>query len=263
MRAFLLGLLVGCYSPTPPQGLPCGDGDSCPSGQRCFDGFCSTPFGTDPDSALPDDGAATGDGSSQSLKFGERSDAITDKMVDTFLVSEASQSANNFGVHTDLHLTSGALDPVLFHVDLSSIPRNARVTSAVLFLEVSFNRVDAGTKIRVFQVNESWTEGSGDHSAGIANQFQRHQDVVWSSDGAAPPSRGSTPAGNTMINTLVEVGNDLAIDVPVDLVQAWVADPSSNNGLALIVSATDFYCEVASSEATEELDRPILQVEIQ
>ena len=66
-----------------------------------------------------------------------------------------------------------------------------------------------------------------------------------------------------MINTLVEVGNDLAIDVPVDLVQAWVADPSSNNGLALIVSATDFYCEVASSEATEELDRPILQVEIQ
>lgn len=259
--------MIGCYTPTPPQGLPCGDGESCPSGQRCFDGFCSISAPPGSDSKLPDDSEPQGDGPSQpnpmSLRFGERSDAINDTMVDTFLVSEASQSVNNFGAHTDLHLTSGSLDPVLLRVDLTSIPQNATVKSATLVFEVTFNEVAAGTEVRVFAVNESWTEGSGDHSAGIANQFQRHQNVSWAADGAAPPSRESAPAGTTTVTALIDVGSDLEIGIPTELVQSWLNDPSSNNGVALIVDSQDFYCELGSSEASDDFNRPFLQVEIE
>ena len=36
-----LGLVVGCYAPAPAEELPCGEGDTCPAGQRCdVDGRC-------------------------------------------------------------------------------------------------------------------------------------------------------------------------------------------------------------------------------
>jgi hypothetical protein len=31
---------AGCYSPTPPQGVPCVDDDHCPSSQKCIAGVC-------------------------------------------------------------------------------------------------------------------------------------------------------------------------------------------------------------------------------
>lgn len=41
MRAIVIALVVGgCYSPTPPAGAPCGDGEACPAGQTCIAGFC-------------------------------------------------------------------------------------------------------------------------------------------------------------------------------------------------------------------------------
>jgi len=33
--AVLLGVVVGCYAPTPAQDLPCGEGRTCPAGQTC------------------------------------------------------------------------------------------------------------------------------------------------------------------------------------------------------------------------------------
>lgn len=42
MRAALawLALACGCYQPNPVEGAPCGDGDACPGGLACYDGFC-------------------------------------------------------------------------------------------------------------------------------------------------------------------------------------------------------------------------------
>lgn len=41
MRLLAALLLVGCYSPSIPQGLPCSDAGRCPEGQECMpDGIC-------------------------------------------------------------------------------------------------------------------------------------------------------------------------------------------------------------------------------
>ncbi len=48
MRAWLVVLGVGvggCYQPSAPAGVPCGDNDACPAGQQCVGGICG---GTEP-----------------------------------------------------------------------------------------------------------------------------------------------------------------------------------------------------------------------
>lgn len=257
-------MLVGCYAPAPPQGLPCGASQDCPSDQRCFDGFCSVNAPpSDIDGQLPDDSQApTDDGplpQPMLLKFGERQDAIADTMIDTFLTSGGA-NVNNFGTHADLHLTASDVDPVLLRVDLSSVPSTATVTRATLIFHVTFNPIADGTKVQVFEMNESWVEGTNDNASGVPNQFQRAPNLSWLADGAAPPSREGLPASVTT-TTALAVDERLVIDVSTDLVQRWLGN-SVNNGIALIVDANSFYSEVASSEANEETSRPIFEIEI-
>lgn len=50
---WLLVMLVGCYSPTPPAGAPCGANDTCPSGLACTGGLCLVP-GAESDGPVAD-----------------------------------------------------------------------------------------------------------------------------------------------------------------------------------------------------------------
>ena len=54
--ASVLPLLVGCYSPSPAEDIPCGEGRACPAGQMCdVDNYCrSAPLGTDGGSDGPE-----------------------------------------------------------------------------------------------------------------------------------------------------------------------------------------------------------------
>ena len=54
MRFLAALLLVGCYSPDVPQGLPCSDAGRCPDGQECMEGICR---GTGQDGAPGPDAA--------------------------------------------------------------------------------------------------------------------------------------------------------------------------------------------------------------
>jgi len=49
-----LGLLAGCYDPTPKADLPCGDNDVCPRGQTCVAGTCRAELPDGVDAPLAD-----------------------------------------------------------------------------------------------------------------------------------------------------------------------------------------------------------------
>lgn len=269
MRWVILSLLVGCYGPTPPQGAPCGVGDACPSGQRCFDGFCSitappgspdAPVTPETDGPVPSDDAPTSE--PMQLRFGERSDAIADTFEDAFLSSGDTDLTNNYGNHADLHLTSGDHDPVLVRIDVNSLPDDKTVIAARLMFRVTFETIADGTHVDVFAMNQSWSEGTGDDTPGVANQFQRRVGLAWDGEGATPPSR-STDAVATSVTGALAVGDLLVVDLPADLVQSWKSGQNGNRGVALIVNGVDFYCELGSSEAEDENNRPVLEVTVQ
>jgi len=49
-----VGLVVGCYNPTPQAGLPCAENDACPGGQSCVVGVCRLDDGSAPPDARTD-----------------------------------------------------------------------------------------------------------------------------------------------------------------------------------------------------------------
>ena len=55
MRAVVLAMLAGCYSPSATTGAPCDERMVCPSGQVCLAGHCERE-GTPVDDAMIDDG---------------------------------------------------------------------------------------------------------------------------------------------------------------------------------------------------------------
>ena len=40
MRALVVAISAGCFSPHPPDGAPCGDGSACPDPLQCYFGAC-------------------------------------------------------------------------------------------------------------------------------------------------------------------------------------------------------------------------------
>lgn len=262
--------LVGCFSPSAPANVPCGDGDACPSGQRCIEGFCGGPLGNpnndaspDPDTLLdPGDAPADSQPVPPQMTFGESGgDAISGTWVDTFL--NAGTPENNWGTHVDLHLTANVTEPILIRVDVSAVPSNATITGARLRFRVSAETIPIGTEIDVFEMNEAWTEGNDDNSPGVANLISRSNNNVWSGTGATPPSRSVEPIASTTVDALLDFGDELVITLPPELIAGWVTDEGSNNGIAVIVDATDFYCEFRSSEAGNASVRPRLELDLE
>jgi hypothetical protein len=52
-------VLVGCFDPRPPSGVPCSVAAPCPSGQTCVNNMCN---GEDPPGPPPGDGPRASDG---------------------------------------------------------------------------------------------------------------------------------------------------------------------------------------------------------
>lgn len=67
--AIVLLVVAGCYDPHPVAGAPCGEGNTCPTGQHCLDGFCRA------DGQLGADAAATDGPLTDALPPGDGSDA--------------------------------------------------------------------------------------------------------------------------------------------------------------------------------------------
>jgi hypothetical protein len=266
----VMTLLTACYAPTPPSGAPCGPGEACPGGQFCVVGRCSTSpgsGGTD-DAMIPDEDAAIdalvvvpADAPNDAppvppvMRFGDRNGATADTLFDIFLEDEV-----NTGIHPDLHFKSDASGPTIVRIDVTSVPTYATVTSARLSFYVSSGDFPMGTDIDVFLMNESWTEGDKIYDPGIANETDRNPGEAWSTSGARPPSRGGTAIATTTVPALLDVGDELSITIPPATVQAWIATPATNYGIAIVVDGVGFYAEVRSAEAGEAAERPMLEL---
>jgi hypothetical protein len=264
--------VTACFSPKAPSEVPCDPNGGCPAGQTCTpEGLCSsTPFVPGEDAPLPpaDSPVVPADGPTPDtpavlplISFGERNGSLTGTWFDTFL--EQNTPAANMGVHADLHLVANTDGPILIRVDVSAIPAFATVTAARLRFRVIAQSIAANTKIEVFEMNESWTEGTKDFEDGVANYTQRNNNAAWSTAGAQPPSRDSTPVATVTIPALIATGGELEISLPAALVTSWVTTPNTNHGIAMIVDGSSFYCELGSSEAAASNDRPVLEVELE
>jgi len=271
MRGWAIAtLLTACYAPKPPQGAPCGPADTCPAGQMCIAGLCtSSGSGTDDDAntTLDDAGLDASDATPMLdampdgppippvMRFGARTGAEDGALDDVFLDGQ-----NNWGVHIDLHVTDDPYGPVLIRANLASVPTNANVTSARLSLYVSYQDFPMGTKLDVFVMNESWTEGDKDNAVGVANVDERNAGEMWSASGARSPSRDANAVATTTIAADTGPDGEVSITIPPAVVEGWIATPSSNHGIAIVVQNTGFYAEVRSTESTEADKRPMLEL---
>ena len=200
------------------------------------------------------DASAVTDANTITAVFGETGDATyVGVTTDTYLDLEKPDL--NFGAAHDLFADGGSTPKLaLVRFDVSKLPAAATVVSATLRLTTRTDPSDAS--VIVARMLEAWDAGTGDQTTGTANWTERMPAVPWSSPGAAPPSRDTFVLGR-----FTPSAETTAYDVVLDptAVAGWVADPSTNFGVA-IVDDTDDGLTLATSEASIANTRPTLTV---
>ncbi len=124
MRALLvLGVMAGCFSPTPAEGLPCSDTGACPGAQRCdVDGKCrSTPLGGGGDAPID----VPGDSMSDAMIDGNAACGTHDKDGDG--INDGCDNCPNIANPTQAHILDA--DAVGDACD----PDNSRFDTQILF----------------------------------------------------------------------------------------------------------------------------------
>jgi hypothetical protein len=69
----------------------------------------------------------------------------------------------------------------------------------------------------------------------------------WATPGADPPSRASAPIATLSPD---KVGMAYDVELPVDVVRAWLAEPASNFGLAFVRGTSSQHVHVGSRETS-------------
>jgi hypothetical protein len=225
------GLVVwaGCFSPTVPEGLPCGAGMACPAGQTCTpEGLCMAE-GVEVDA--PSD-AAPSDAAPPPPIDADTTDAPPSLVMVTFGPGETADSTlldgemTNYSTetHTSVELNAWA---GLYRFDVSAIPDGATITSVELEVGTIADGAyfSAGTA-RIYRLTETWDEAS-------VSFFERMTGVPWSAVGADPPSRDPT----LLAEFSPTKEGRFTVTLPSPLVQAWVDGTAPNAGLIIDTSA--------------------------
>jgi hypothetical protein len=229
-------------------------------------GSTSTPVGDDGSTGGPTTGPAVDDTGAESTgpplpqtettTFGERDDSDVGGVTrDTWIVAGAPE--NNSGAHIDLHFGGGGAAVVLVAFDLSALPPGTTITEASLEMVVELGTpADMGT-LEVYALTEAWEEGTANQAAGVANWTQRTLDEAWTNPGAGTGSHDPQ-----LVAELDPMANDTphAIDLPTELVQAWIDDPALNHGLVMHDSGINEVGWFYSAEYGDATKRPELTV---
>gem|GEM_PF-3847090 len=161
----------------------------------------------------------------------------------------------NFGVDTEMDINPGNRN-LLIQFDLSSIPSNAKITSATLRLYVTASGLPPNPVVNVHRVTQAWTEGTGNGAVTNDGATWNKYDGVnnWASGGGDYDSTVWNSTTVTAINAWYS-WNLTAI------VQNWVNGTYTNNGMLLrtTTSSSGTTSFVTSDNSNASL-RPILEV---
>lgn len=173
---------------------------------------------------------------------------------DTFL-SSTDPGLNFGGVEV---LRTGAAPPAttLVRFDLGEIPAGATAQAVTLTVWTGAGTQDP-SEVRIYRVFEDWAEGNDTGAAGEANWDLRAPGQAWFSAGCGA---GSRDAAARAVFDVAEPSGRHDVAIPPAVVQAWIDDPASNRGLALI-AASGAGIELVSSESADTARRPALAIE--
>ncbi len=165
-------------------------------------------------------------------------------VMDTFI--HAGEPDQNFGDWNKLHVGRNDTLRALLWADVSVVPSPYPVDKATLYLWVdSFAGGGSPHQLSAHKVLTPWDEPT----------------TTWNAPwGSAGGDFDATPAGTTTISG-ADAGSWITIDI-TPLVQEWVADPGSNQGLLLRAvgeSLTRF--NLASSEYWDPATMPFIRIE--
>ncbi len=194
---------------------------------------------------------------SKIVSFGERPGATHANVTADSGIS-GTQPFMNFGAADTV--TISTVDTGLLRFDLSALSPGTTIVSAELHLA---SASDATQMMGLFDALESWTEGAGKATSGIANYTMRTSTDSWTDPGANPPSSrgalivGFTPAPAGSDSTIALASTGLA------RVQDWIDNPASNNGWIVAPwLATGNWSFITRESAMDRL-RPLLIVTLQ
>lgn len=130
----------------------------------------------------------------------------------------------------------------LIKFDLSSIPAGATITNVTLMVNVSADSPGAGTETyRIHGLTKDWGEGAsvggGTGAPAVAPDATWNQAMLGTSTWTTPGGDFTASVASLNISGL---GNRTFLSTSnfVSLVQAWLNNPTSNNGLILIGDET-------------------------
>lgn len=142
---------------------------------------------------------------------------------------------------------------VLLRFDLGRVPRGSQILSARLVVKGIKQSNAARLYFNTFEVLKPWREDQTTYYLAQAGK-------PWTKPGADSPGDHPTPQYDTSVlsGPAEQTGWGSAYITP--LVQRWVNDPSSNNGVLLLPFGNPVQWDLASSENPEVRWRPALEI---
>jgi len=170
---------------------------------------------------------------------------------DTYIKLKSPDNVNNFGDSTSLMVDreSTDLQRALLQFDLSSIPAGSTINSATLKLQST--QIGGTLNISVYEVTESWSEGSGTGTAGAANWNERAAGTNWTTAGGT-----YDPTAVANLNTNATGQHTWNI---TSLVQAWFSGTKTNNGL-MVASPDGGGNRTVTYDSSEGATVPVLEI---
>jgi len=178
----------------------------------------------------------------------------------------SANPTSNYGASVEMQVgewnAGTAVARGLIKWDLSSIPANATIVSAILSLYVKTDLSSNTRTLRAYRVLRNWTEGNSvaEYNA-TWNEYTT--DSAWGTAGCGNTTsdREATDIGSVSVLHNESTGTEKQISLTASKVQEWINGTLTNNGVLLQVDTeTDDLWSYDTHEGTTANLRPKLVI---